>query len=177
MLLGALFSAPLAVLAMLLCGAVGIGVYMLCSAGALTFWPAVTMAGGAYVVLYLFARNVSEINALGVCSLLGVFATLFAATTRLLSYISGVLLVFVLIVLAAVTAVTSISIMRTRRQRELWAFTGMCEKCGYDLRATDDRCPECGSAVPEHLVRLRRIRTRPATPPPGTPTPDDGTAP
>jgi hypothetical protein len=38
---------------------------------------------------------------------------------------------------------------------------GSCAKCGYDLRATPDRCPECGATMKQRRVRFPEWKSLP----------------
>jgi hypothetical protein len=44
--------------------------------------------------------------------------------------------------------VTSLSLSILVRQRRMAGSRRHCRNCGYDLRATPDRCPECGLVPP-----------------------------
>jgi hypothetical protein len=51
----------------------------------------------------------------------------------------------VLTVLLALLPVGRFTLRRRTLTRQRRRNAGLCPSCGYDLRATPDRCPECGS--------------------------------
>jgi hypothetical protein len=49
----------------------------------------------------------------------------------------------------AILAVPLLMIARTHLRRCRRVEEGLCPSCGYDIRATSERCPECGRRVRE----------------------------
>jgi hypothetical protein len=48
----------------------------------------------------------------------------------------------------SLTAVLPLIVAAQVRRRRHNDKMGLCKRCGYDLRASIERCPECGTAIP-----------------------------
>ena len=59
-------------------------------------------------------------------------------------------LIFPLWAIALVTAILPCLWLARARRHRIRARENICSNCGYDLRATPDRCPECGAAPNAH---------------------------
>jgi hypothetical protein len=66
---------------------------------------------------------------------------------------------FLLVALALLPARWA-ALRRGRWRREELAARGLCPGCGYDLRASPERCPECGSLAPSPLYAGERAGVR-----------------
>jgi hypothetical protein len=77
------------------------------------------------------------------------FAGFVYARSGMLNGPSWLLLVPIpfLVALLALLPLADVLIIRRRRRRVRRLAAGLCVRCGYDLRATPEKCPECG-AVP-----------------------------
>jgi hypothetical protein len=51
-----------------------------------------------------------------------------------------------IVALFAIPPLVDATIIRRRRRRNWRPAAGLCVWCGYDLRATPEKCPECGAA-------------------------------
>ena len=52
-----------------------------------------------------------------------------------------------LLFLLLITPAYWLTLHRGRWRRQRLAAAGLCVRCGYDLRATTERCPECGTVI------------------------------
>jgi hypothetical protein len=60
---------------------------------------------------------------------------------------------FPALLFAVFPALRACSILRERRLHR----AGFCHRCGYDMRATPERCPECGTAAGSRTVSGRSL--------------------
>ena len=72
----------------------------------------------------------------------------------MVSYVAVVLPYWSIVIATALVALIAIWRHRRAKRRE---FHGSCLSCGYDLRFSRDRCPECGSLIPEPPPREREV--------------------
>jgi rRNA maturation endonuclease Nob1 len=59
---------------------------------------------------------------------------------------------WLLLCILLILPVLRIRRFRMDRWRQRRQLEHLCQACGYDLRATRDRCPECGTPIRERVT-------------------------
>jgi hypothetical protein len=87
---------------------------------------------------------------------LAVFVVFFTLFAMFLSLLTGPGVILLTIALGVLVYLRS----RQASLRERRTQAGLCADCGYDLRASPDRCPECGRDATQDEPAWRRMRRR-----------------
>jgi hypothetical protein len=115
----------------------------------------IVLLAGFATIDWLVTRHLAVVSPVRVYLLLVTAGLLTAWGVYLFAQL-GPLLAFGLAAALGLTLLVASHLRRphTRRAREA---AGLCTECGYDLRASTDRCPECNAPLPESTTRRRRI--------------------
>jgi hypothetical protein len=101
-------------------------------------WPAATRDGGPWAAAGFLQGTVNANRQVPILSGVAVLGRLFQ-TPSPARYVKVPWWSLVLLTAAAPTIGLGRAVRLRRRRRR-----GLCLRCGYDLRATPGRCPECG---------------------------------
>jgi hypothetical protein len=66
---------------------------------------------------------------------------------------------FVIAALSLGTSIVFLIVSFRKWRRWCWRRSGRCLTCGYDLRASGERCPECGTPIDDAQYPIRSRTT------------------
>lgn len=112
---------------------------LLCSGRRLSFWLALSICGNAIVWL-LMLNSKACLSPNAPQTIFGVSVPHDVSINLALVELAGAFVFGVMLVVAVFVSLNG-RLSRPHPQ-------GRCRKCGYDLRASTGRCPECGTPIP-----------------------------
>jgi hypothetical protein len=122
---------------------------------ALTFGVLIAVLSCLAMVDWLLTRHLEIISPVRVYLLLAIAAMGLIWVIYLFSYLGPVAAVSLAAGLGGIVGV--LTLFRRPHTRRFREAAGLCVECGYDLRASTERCPECNAPLPESIMRRRRI--------------------
>jgi len=114
---------------------------------------AIVMLVIAAVVLFKTKSN-QRSQQFWVIAILGACAAGWVLLVFLFSFFN----IWLFLALTAMLAIVVFFKDQQQRRRQHWLDTGCCGRCGYDLRATPERCPECGRESSLDEPTWRKLR-------------------